>query len=403
MLSVRGGFLIALLCPFGWPGVLAASPTQASGQADLAVHQAQIEARILFPPRAVRGSDGVRHLAYELRISSFQDEDDPLNLVQVALFADRSTIPLKVVKGDALFGLTAGQSKGRVASEGVPIASGKSITLFLWVALPPGARPRTLRHQLSLRTRKGTLQAADNFQTPVLEADPIQIAPPLRGGPWLAVEGPGNHLSHHWGGSVALNGSLTVPQRFATDWFKLDERNHSLRGAHGALASTVDEDWLGYDQEVLAVSDGVVVDARDGIPNGKPLAPQETPQDLTARNLYGNFVVLRVAPGVYAHYAHLKTGSVKVRAGQHVRRGTIIGRLGQTGAAGAPHLHFHISNKPIFETSEGIPFIIGSFTRVGRTTIGDTFDSTRSADLARPSPRKARLELPLDGDIVLFR
>ncbi|WP_163616421.1 M23 family metallopeptidase, partial [Klebsiella pneumoniae] len=80
----------------------------------------------------------------------------------------------------------------------------------------------------------------------------------------------------------------------------------SIRGAHASPAATMDADWIGYGRDVLAVRDGVVVDARDGIPDGKPLAPQQVPDDLTARTLYGNFVVLRIAPGVYAHYAHLQ-------------------------------------------------------------------------------------------------
>jgi len=147
----------------------------------------------------------------------------------------------------------------------------------------------------------------------------------------------------------------------------------------------------------------VVVDARDGAPDGKPLTPMATPDDLTARSLYGNFVVLRIAPGIYAHYAHLDRGSVRVRIGQRIRRGAVIGLLGQTGAAGAPHLHFHLSDRATFEQSEGLPYVIQAFTALGRTSVEATFDPAKPVALG-PSPTgKRRAELPLDGSVVTFQ
>ena len=365
-------------------------------------HQAQIEARILAAPQAVSASNGRTHLAYELRITSFQDDEDPLRLTRLAVFADASKEPLKVVEGAGLQTLLNHALPEGSPSAGLAIGSGRSLTLFLWLTLPQRVHPSRLRHQLSFVTTKGIVQGADDVQTAVVGRVPIKIGAPLRGGRWLAVEGPGNALSHHWGSPVAVDGRLTIPQRFAIDWFGLDEGNHSLRSRHEDLASTLDEDWVGYGEEVLAVADGIVVDARDGIANGKPLSPQEEPQDLTARTLYGNFVILRIAPGVYAHYAHLQASSVKVRTGQRVRRGTVMARLGQTGSAGAPHLHFHISDRPTFERSEGLPFVIDRFTLHGQGKIEESFDLTAPVS---PSAARATLHrnaMPLDGDIVAF-
>ncbi|WBY07334.1 M23 family metallopeptidase [Sphingomonas sp. 7/4-4] len=154
---------------------------------------------------------------------------------------------------------------------------------------------------------------------------------------------------------MAIDGKLTNPQRFAVDWFAIDAEDRAFRGTHASPASTVDEDWFGYGQDVLAVAAGVVVDARDGIANGRPLAPQESPEDLTNRTLYGNFVVLKIGPGVFAHYAHLKAGSLTVKIGQKVRRGTVIGQLGQTGAAGAPICTFTSATGPASSDRKGCP------------------------------------------------
>lgn len=367
------------------------------------VHQAQMEARIRAVPQIVSGSDGQRHLAYELQVTSFYSGDSPLRLTRLAIFADGATQPMRVIEGAELTGLLGTPVDDVSAPGGIPIANGTSRMLFLWLALPAGVNPASLRHQLSFRADKGALQRADDVRTPVVVAPPMRIGPPLRGGRWLAVEGPGNHLSHHWGSAVAIDGTLSIPQRYAIDWFGLDAGNHSVRGAHASLAATVDADWVGYGADVLAVQDGVVVDARDGIPNGKPLAPQQVPDDLTARSLYGNFVVLRIAPGVYAHYAHLQTGSVQVRPGQHLRRGMVIGRLGQTGSAGAPHLHFHISDRPGFERSEGLPFVIDAFDLLGRAKIEESFDPAVPLVLHAPAVRVRHAVLPLDGDVVTFR
>ena len=385
----------------------AATPAQGAdlaspGATGMPVHQAPVEARILWAPSVVAGSDGQRHLAYELRITGFQDGDEPLKLVRIDVHAQPGGAPLATIAGDAIGALLSQPSQDGEFRDGVSIGPGRSRTLFFWLTVPPGVAPAALRHRLVFRTAKGELAQADGVDTAIRLAAPIRIGPPLRGGRWLAVDGPGEHRSHHWGGSVAIDGKLTIPQRFAIDWFALDDGNHSVRGAHDSLAATVDGDWIGYGRDVLAVADGVVVDARDGIPNGRPLAPLESPDDLTARTLYGNFVVLQIAPNAFVHYAHLQDASLAVRIGQKVSRGAVLGHLGQTGAAGAPHLHFHVSDRPTFEQSEGLPFAIDAFVLLGQAAIADTFDPTRHVELlaARSGPR--RFELPLGGSVVTF-
>jgi len=366
-------------------------------------HQAQVEARVIEAPQPVEGSDGIGHLAYELQVTSFFSGEAPLKLTRVAVFADEGTAPLAVFEGAQVEALLSQPSKADGPSDGVPIASGRSRTLYFWLSPPSGAAPKSLRHELEFATPDGGLERASDVRAPVTAIPPIRIGPPLRGGRWMAVEGPGDHRSHHWGGLTAIDGALTIPQRFAIDWFGLDEANHSLPKQHDSLAATVDGDWAGFGREVLAVADGVVVDARDGAPDGKPLAPQPEPDDLTARTLYGDFVVLQIGPNLFAHYAHLRAGSVAVRPGERIRRGAVIGRVGQTGAAGAPHLHFHVSDKPTFERSEGAPFVIDAFLLHGRGTIEQTFDPSKPAPPGAAPGRPRANEMPLNGDVVTFR
>jgi hypothetical protein len=89
--------------------------------------------------------------------------------------------------------------------------------------LPAGVRPTSLSHQLTFAEPDGGIERADDIRLNLIPRAPISIGPPLRGGRWLAVEGPGNHLSHHWGSMVAIDGRLSIPQRFAIDWFGLGQ------------------------------------------------------------------------------------------------------------------------------------------------------------------------------------
>jgi len=60
-----------------------------------------------------------------------------------------------------------------------------------------------------------------------------------------------------------------------------------------------------------------------------------------------NHVGIKHADGRLSLYVHLQWHSVKVRAGQKVRRGQIIALSGQTGYATYPHLHFGLYDNGI--------------------------------------------------------
>ena len=55
---------------------------------------------------------------------------------------------------------------------------------------------------------------------------------------------------------------------------------------------------------------------------------------------YGNHIVIRHGFGYETLYAHLS--KYKVRAGQRVKRGDVIGYVGSTGRSEAPHLHYEV-------------------------------------------------------------
>jgi murein DD-endopeptidase MepM/ murein hydrolase activator NlpD len=57
----------------------------------------------------------------------------------------------------------------------------------------------------------------------------------------------------------------------------------------------------------------------------------------------------------YSVLAHLKLGSVRVKVGQKVMPGTMIGRCGNSGNSPVPHLHIHLQNTPVIFGGEGLP------------------------------------------------
>jgi murein DD-endopeptidase MepM/ murein hydrolase activator NlpD len=58
------------------------------------------------------------------------------------------------------------------------------------------------------------------------------------------------------------------------------------------------------------------------------------------RGSYGNIVVIDHKFGVMTRYAHLS--GFNTRAGQQVKRGDVVGYVGNTGRSRAPHLHYEV-------------------------------------------------------------
>jgi murein DD-endopeptidase MepM/ murein hydrolase activator NlpD len=55
---------------------------------------------------------------------------------------------------------------------------------------------------------------------------------------------------------------------------------------------------------------------------------------------FGNYVIIRHKHGYYTRYAHML--SARVRLGQRVQQGEVIGYIGNTGLSTGPHLHYEI-------------------------------------------------------------
>jgi hypothetical protein len=72
--------------------------------------------------------------------------------------------------------------------------------------------------------------------------------------------------------------------------------------------------------------------------------------------------------GRFAFYAHMQPGNLRVKPGNKVTTGQVLGLLGNSGNTDAPHLHFHVMDGASPLMSNGLPYVFTSFTGEGRAT-----------------------------------
>ncbi|GAA3931026.1 M23 family metallopeptidase [Luteimonas lutimaris] len=158
-----------------------------------------------------------------------------------------------------------------------------------------------------------------------------------------------------WGGhDIEQNYHAASPgQRFAYDLVKrVDGSSH--RGDGRAL-----EDYYCWNETILAPAAGTVLEAVDGLPD-QAIGSRDT------SHIAGNHVMLDLGNGEYALLAHMRQGSVVVKAGDKVNPGDELGRCGNSGNTSEPHLHFHLQDAPVFGQGNGLPAFFEHYTADGK-------------------------------------
>ena len=223
---------------------------------------------------------------------------------------------------------------------------------------------------------------------------PVVFSPPLRDGDWVAIYDSAWPRGHRRT-LYAVNGAVHIPGRFAIDWIKVDAQGRYTKGD-----PTDKKNWLGYGEDVLAVADGKVAQARDDMPEPAKVDPGK-PTRVPLQDATGNYVSLDLGGGRYVFYEHLQTGSITVKAGQRVHRGDVIGRLGYTGETTGPHLHMHVADANIPLDAEGVPYALDQFGWLGSYRSIEDFGGEKPW---QPSARiiARRTELPGPLSVVTF-
>jgi hypothetical protein len=223
----------------------------------------------------------------------------------------------------------------------------------------------------------------------------VVLDPPLVGDRWVVGGGCCFPPSYHRTATLTVNGAIYAAQRFAIDFVQLDAAGRTVEGPVEALTS-----YPYFGDSIYAVADGIVVRTQNDLPER---TPPNLPTDTTIENVDGNYVVLDIGDGQFAFYAHMQTGSVRVNVGDTVRRGQVLGLLGNTGNTTGPHLHFHVMDGPSPLGSNGLPYVFRSFGSEGTSTTSP--DDVADGGQAVISPALAgqfEARLPLENQVVSF-
>lgn len=351
-----------------------------------------------FPPVPFAGSDGKNHLVYELAVTNFSSGKATLDSVQVI---DADT-------GSIIDDLDATQAHQRLQPAGSrdsadSLEAGESGTIFLHVTLDESvAVPKNVVHKLT-----STAEAAPpNLRTSTTELAPTKVdsrtlpilSAPLRGERFIAADGCCD-ASRHTRAILPVNGQTFVAQRYAIDYEQADDQLRIFTGN-----PTDPKSYFIFGADVLAAADGNVVGTRNDLPEQ---IPGTFPAGISLDAADGNFVVLDIGNGFFINYAHMQPGSVRVKVGDKVSRGDVLGLVGNTGNSVAPHLHFHVMDGPSPLASQGLPYLNEKFSITGQ--VASTADFDRSEGTGVPlvtvsgqQTTEHSDQLVMDQNIVTF-
>jgi len=347
-------------------------------------------------PVPFNGSDGRTHLVYELAMTNFSSSDMTPERVEVlgdgAILQtlDSGTIATRLQPG------------GQRESAG-SLARSTHAMLFLNVALAPGTPvPQQLTHRVTARFSAAPPGHQEitvtGGATTVNRQQVVVIGPPLQGSNYVSADSCCD-ATRHTRAALPIDGRVWISQRMAVDWEQLDEQGRIYAGPREKV-----ESYTIFGKPVLAVADATVVNYADDQPEQ---TPGKFPEGISLVQADGNFVILDLGQNCYALYAHMQPGSVRVRKGDHVTRGQILGLVGNTGNSVAPHLHFQVMAGESSFTSNGLPYEIDAFQVTGQTPGTAAFDEAEAkgtplAITPITPPRDVKNALPLDQLIISF-
>jgi len=198
---------------------------------------------------------------------------------------------------------------------------------------------------------------SDHLSVILEEANVVEF--PLRG-EWTAINTPAHRIPSH--------GTDRLGMRYAFDFIRKNWKPlmylSSKSELHHAFGHVSVKECFGWSQPVYTPFEGEIVTVSDGWPDIMDLnslrdsfnllfrTPKITGYDF--RPVAGNYVILH-SECCSTLLAHLRNGSVKVKVGQHVKTGDLLGEVGNSGNTTGPHLHFQLMKGDNPYTAVGLP------------------------------------------------
>lgn len=192
------------------------------------------------------------------------------------------------------------------------------------------------------------------------DATAVVLAPPVTGR-WMALNGPARKVPSH--------GTHSHAQTYAVDLLYNPEGTDATRAMRFGWVwppMRRPRSYPGFGRPLVAPAAATVVEAVDGgrdhlcrtsLPGLALMSVEGFVRSLgRPRHLLGNHLVLDLGDGVYAVFAHLRRGSLRVAAGDRVAAGRPLAECGNSGNSSVPHLHFQLMDGPDVLTARGLPF-----------------------------------------------
>ena len=178
-------------------------------------------------------------------------------------------------------------------------------------------------------------------------------------------------------GIISAGGALAGGHRNRSGLHAIDALG--LSPTYGPMRVTGrDEDpanYAGWGREIVAPAAGTVVVARNDRPD-QPVADKSDPAfyapEYPDGGDPGNLVVIDHGHGEFSMIAHMQKRTVRVKVGERVAQGQLLGLMGNSGDTSGPHVHYQLQNGPDWERSDALPF---AFTNVNSIARGNYFEA----------------------------
>lgn len=323
-----------------------------------------------FSPIPFKASDDKTYLVYEVYFSYLPPITPEKLILKRFDVLDKNTQKVYAsYQGKALNEIirqTAAPKKGSIEANTTTLTPGTIAILYPMISIAKDQPiPNKLIHRFTFTSASTNNNHKSSSKEETLEANEVRVnktakvaslSSPLVGGGWVSLEGLIGD-SHHLRDIITIGGGIRVPQRFAVDWMQVDATGMPYNTAKDPKKN---ESYYCYGAPLLAAADGIVVSAVDEFPDNNPVG-HIIPAVQNTKNAAGNYISLSIGDGQYLFYAHVKPGSMKVKVGDKVKRGQVIGQLGNSGSSTAPHLHIELANANSILGAEGIPYTFDQF------------------------------------------
>ena len=297
-------------------------------------------------------------------LKTWEWEKDGLKLQQIEVLDDNSKLVLMTIAQPDLPFIYKDPLKPN------PFFTNDKISnYYLSIQLPillTQEKPTKISHRFLLRdtVRNKDVIVYGGAFSPRSNESPIVISSPVKGNNWLFINQ--STLGYHFYVIFFVDRKLARGERFAFDNVKVNsEMNAILEGD-----PKVNESYFNYKDTLYAVANGTVLSIKDGRAENHGDA-HDVPLN-TIDEYAGNYLILDIGGGRYALYAHCVPNSFMVKIGDLVKEGDPIGLLGNSGNSDAPHLHFQITDGTDILFSNGLPFVVKKYTKVGDFETGPT-------------------------------